>query len=131
MLWIVGNGHGLWLRAVGWGPGHGDATGTGNLEVGCLVLVTVSVTADDDRLGPAWNQAWNVRNNDWLAEHNTVENVSNGSVRRLPHLLQTELGYTSLVWGDGGTLHANAVLLDGVRCVNGHLVVGGVAVLYR
>ena len=45
VLWVVGNGHGLNFATVGWGPGHGDATGTWHLEVGCLVLVTVSVTA--------------------------------------------------------------------------------------
>ena len=35
---------------------------------------------------------------------------------------------TLLVRGDGSALNADTVLLDGVRRVDGHLVVGGVAV---
>ncbi len=121
----------LWLAAVSWLKGHGDLAWTWHLEVGGLVLVTVRVTADDDRLVPAWNEAWDVRDNDWLAEDNAAEDVADGAVRRNPHLLEAELLNACLIRGDGRALHTDVVLLDGVCSVNGDLVVGRVAVLDR
>ena len=131
MFRIVGNGVSYHFAAIGRGPGHGYSASAGHLEVGCLVLVSVSVTTDDNRLGPAWNQTRNVGNDDRFAEDNAVQDVTDGAVRAFPHLLQLELFDARFVWGDGGTLHTNAVLFDGVRRINGDLIVGGVAVLNR
>ena len=47
----------------------------------------------------------------------------------LPTLLQIELLDTRLIWGDGGTLDTNRVLLDGLCGVNGDLIVGLISVL--
>jgi hypothetical protein len=52
-------------------------------------------------------------------------------LRIVPHLLQPELRHPGLVRGDRGALHADTVPLDGVRRVDGHLVVGLIAVLDR
>ena len=58
---------------------------------------------------------------DGLPENGSAEDVSDGAVRRLPHLLQLELLDPGLVRGDGGALDADVELLDGVRAVDGHL----------
>ena len=42
----------------------------------------VGVTADDDGLGPAGDEAGHVRADDRLAEHDTAEDVADGAVGR-------------------------------------------------
>ena len=107
----------------------GELSGAGHLEVRRLVLVAVGVTADDDRLGPAGHQPRDVADDDRLAEHDAAEDVADRAVGRDPHLLQAELLDPRLVGGDGRALDADAVPLDGVGGVDGHLVVGRVTVL--
>src|SRR5207244_5511234 len=63
-------------------------------------------------------------------EDHSAEYCSYGSNWRLPPLLELELFDARLVGRDGGALDGNAVLLGGVGGVDGHLVVGGVAVLH-
>ena len=116
--------------AIGADPLHGQLAGPGHQEVGGLVLVAKGVTADDDGLGPARNQTGHVLADDRLTEDHAAQDVADGAVRRLPHLLQAELGHARLVRRDRGALHADAVLLDGVGSVDRHLVIGGVAVLH-
>src|SRR5690606_12921027 len=67
---------------------------------------------------------------DRLAEDHAAQDVADGAVRRLPHLLQAEFGDARLVRGDGGALHADAVLLDGVGRVDRDLIVGGVTAFH-
>ena len=62
-------------------------------------------------------------------EDHAAEDVADRAVGRAPHLLEAELLDALLVGRDRGALDADAVLLDGVRRVDRHLVVGGVAVL--
>ena len=102
----------------------------GKHEVGGAVLVAEGVTADDDRLGPARHQPRHVLADDGLAEHDAAEDVADGAVRRLPHLLEAEFLHPGFVRGDGGAFDADAVLLDGFGGVDGDLVVGLVAVFH-
>ena len=108
-----------------------ELTGAWNFEIGGFVLVSKGMTADDDRLGPAWNQTRHVGADDWLPEHHATQNVADRAVWRLPHLLQLELFNARFIGGDGSALNANAMLLDGLGCVDGDLVVCCVAVLDR
>ena len=103
----------------------------GELEVGGAVLVAEGVAADDDRLGPARHQARHVLADDRLAEDHAAQDVADGAVRRLPHLLEVEFLHPAFVRRDGGALDADAVLLDRLGRVDGDLVVGRVAVLDR
>ena len=112
------------------GEGHHQLAGAGDEEVCSLVLVAEGVTADHDRLGPAGHQTRHVRADDRLTEDHAAQDVADGAVRRLPHLLQAEFLHPGLVGGDGGAFDADAVLLDGAGCVDRHLVVRGVAVLH-
>ena len=87
------------------------------------------MTADDDRLGPARDQARHVRDHDRLAEHDAAQDVADRAVRRLPHFLEVELLDARLVRRDRGALHADAELLDRVGGIDRDLVVGLVALL--
>ena len=69
-----------WVRAIIWGELDLDLTWLGNDVVLASVLVTEGVSSNDDWLGPAWHESWDVRDNNWLSENGTVEDVSNGSV---------------------------------------------------
>ncbi len=111
------------------GEGHGELSLAFDHSVGGFVLVSESVAADHDGFGPAGHQAWDVIDHDGLAEHGAAEDVADGAVGALPHLLQAELLHACLVRGDGGALDANVVLLDRLGRVHGHLIVGGIAVL--
>ena len=83
---------------------------------------------DADRLGPAGHETRDGLTDDGLAEDSSAENVPDGPVRREPHLLQAELFHALLVGRDRGALDGHVVLEGGVRRVDRHLIVGGVAV---
>src|SRR5438045_7909347 len=93
------------------------------------ILVAIGVAADDDGLGPAWHQAWHVAADDGLAENGPAQNVADGAIGRLPHLLEAEFLHAGFIWRDGGALHSHADPLDGVRRLDRHPVFGGVAML--
>src|ERR1019366_10729789 len=79
------------LTAVPGGGGEGQLARPGDHEVGRAILIAEGVTADDDRLGPAGNQAGDVRDDDRLAEDDPAEDVADRSVGRAIHLLQAAL----------------------------------------
>lgn len=116
--------------AVGWGKNHFYFARLGGDVVLGAVLVPIGVASDDNGLSPALDEARNVFDDDGLAEDSSVENVADGAVGRLPHLLEVELFDAALVGGDGGALDADLVLLHGVGGVNGDLVVGCITVLH-
>lgn len=49
------------------------------------------MSADGDGLRPAWNKPGNVLADDWLAEDGAAQDIPDGSVGALPHLLQAKL----------------------------------------
>ena len=116
-------------RAVLADEADGELALARHAEVRGAVDIAIGMTADDDRLGPAWHEPRDVAANDRLAEDHPAQDVADRPVRRLPHLLEPELLHPRLVGGDGRAFDADAALLDGVGGVDGHLVFGGVAVL--
>ena len=119
------------LGAVVGRVGEGDRAGAGHFEVGRAVLVAEGVAADHDGLGPVGDEPGDVVDDDRLAEDDAAEDVADRPVRGLPHLLEAELLDARLIGGDGRALDADSVLFDGVGGVDGHLVIGGVAILDR
>ena len=103
-----------------------DAAGLGHNVVLAAVLVTESVSTNNNGLNPAWDATRNVGDNNGLAEHSAVKDVSNGTVGALPHLLEVELLDSILVRGDGGALDGDLVLKGGVGGIDSDLVIGGV-----
>ena len=77
------------LAAIFGYEGDGELSLARDAEISGAVLVTECVTANDDWLGPVWNQARNVRDDDRLAEDNSTEDVADGSIRGLPHFFET------------------------------------------
>lgn len=49
------------------------------------------MSANGDGLRPAWNKPGNVLADDRLTEDGAAQDVPDGSIRALPHLLQAEL----------------------------------------
>lgn len=71
--------------------GHVERIHTGLKLHDRWYLIGVSVTADDDRGSPTGDQTRNVLADDGLAENSSTQNISDGSVWRLPHLFQIKL----------------------------------------
>lgn len=91
---VLIDGVDLWLAAVGRREHHLQRPRAGDEQIRGLVLVGVRVPAYHYRLRPARHQARDVAADDGLAEHGAAQDVTDGAVRRLPHLLQAEL------WGE-------------------------------
>ena len=87
------------------------------------------MTANDDWLGPVWNQARNVRDDDRLAEDNSTEDVADGSIRGLPHFFETEFFNAGFIRSNGCALNANTVLQNGMSRIDGHLIICGITIL--
>lgn len=54
-------------------------------------LITEGVSANSDGLCPARNKPGNVLADDWLTEDCAAQDVPDGAVGTLPHLLQAKL----------------------------------------
>lgn len=89
--WEVEDVVGDWFASVLGGKSELQFAGTLNYKVGGLVLVSVGMATNDDGLLPARDEAGDIVTNDGLAEHSSSEDVTDGSVGALPHLLQFEL----------------------------------------
>jgi len=124
--------HGVDLRLAGVGGGEDqlDFAGCLEVDVGRALLVAECVARHDDGVGPARHEARDVFADDGLSEDDSAQDVADGAVGRLPHLLELEFLHTLLIGGDGGALDAHVVLLDCVCAVHGHLVVSAVSVLH-
>lgn len=96
-------------------------------EISCLVLISESVSSDNNWLFPSWNESGDIFNNDGFSKDGTVQDVSDGSVGAFPHLFEIELLDSGFVRGDGGTFDTNFALFDGVGGIDGDLIVGGVS----
>lgn len=51
------------------------------------------MSADNDRFGPTWHKFRQSLENNRLTENGAIENVTDGTVRGLPHLLELEFYY--------------------------------------
>lgn len=80
-----------WSRSISGGVDNLNFASLGNNKVCGFVLVTKGVTADDNGLGPAGDQAGDGLAKDGLTEDSAPEDVADGSVWAGPHLLQMEL----------------------------------------
>ena len=79
---------------------------------------------NDDRVLPPGHGPGNPLQHDRLAENGPAEDVANGPVRALPHLLQLELLDAGLVGRDRRALDADLVLDDRLGRCDSHLVIG-------
>ena len=81
-----------------------------------------------DGLFPCGNIGRDALDQNRRTEHGAVKYGSDGAVGRLPHLLEIVFAHSRRVGGNGSALDRNAVFPGGFRTVEGHLIVGFVAV---
>ena len=82
------------------------------------------MTADDDGLHPPRHGAGDTLQYNRLTEHRPAQDVADGAVGALPHLLQLKFLHTRLIRCDGRALDTHTVLLDGLGGLDGNLVAG-------
>jgi len=104
-----------------------DLTGLLGDIVLAAVLVTESVSTNNDRVGPAGHESGDVRDNNGFTEDSAVKDVADGTVGGLPHLLKVELLHTALIGGNRGALNTDLVLEHSLSTVNSDLIISGVA----
>jgi hypothetical protein len=81
----------LGLAAL-WGKDHLEGTLALDNEVLCAVLITESVTSDDDGLLPAGHETRNAVNDDGFTEDGASQGVSDGAVGGEPHFEASQIG---------------------------------------
>lgn len=95
------------------------------------ILITISVSTNDDGFLPSGYQSRNVGDNNWFSKNGTIQDISNSSIRGLPHLLQVEFLDSLFIRGNGCALDSDLALLDGLSGINGNLITSSVTVCYR
>ena len=95
------------------GPLNAHLALAGHDEVCGAILVAKGVASDDDRLGPTRDQSRHILADDGFAEHDPAQDIADGAVGRLPHLLELEFFDPRFIGGDGGALYAHPILLNG------------------
>ncbi len=109
------------------GEGDRQQTSPWDQEVGGLILIPKGMAGHDNRLGPAGHQTRYILTNDRLAKDGAVQNVPDRAIGRAPHLLEFEFFHPLLVGGDRRAFHANAILFDRIRGIDGDLIIRLVA----
>ncbi len=109
------------------GEGDVDTAGLCDNVILAAVLIAKSMSANNNRLSPSWNTSRDVLHHDWLSEDGTVKDVTDGTVRAPPHLLEVELLNSALIGSDGCAFDSDFVFFGGVCGIDGDLVIGGVA----
>ena len=102
--------------------------GASDLDLAVLVDVTIGVSCEHDGLFPGADIGLNAVHEDRSAEDGSVQMGADRRVRGLVELLELVLLHSRPVRGDGGALDGDAVLLCRLCGIQGHLVIGGIAV---
>ena len=98
-------------------------------KISSSILISKSVSSNNDGLSPARNKSWNVFDDNWFTENSTTKDVSNCTVRWLPHLFKFKLLYSCLISSDCCAFYTNTTLLYSSRSINRYLIVCSISVL--
>lgn len=99
-------------------------------EICGFVLISESMTSNDDWFFPAWNQSRNILDDNRLTENSTIEYISDGTIGTFPHFLQLELLNSSLIRSNSRTFNTNFTLFDSIGSINSNLIVSGITMLH-
>ena len=113
--------HNFGLAAIFWSENNLKLATRWRHIISCLVLIAKSVSADANWLLPAGNEERNVFAKNRLAEDDAVQDVSDCSIWRSPHLLQSEFFDALLVGRNRRTFHGDIVFQRRVSRVDGDL----------
>lgn len=97
-------------------------------EVSGFVLISKSVSANDDGFLPSWDESGDVADNNRLSEDSPVENISDGAVGTLPHFFEIELFDSGFVGSDSGALDSYLAVLDSFGGFDGDFIISGISV---
>ena len=100
-----------------------------NYKICGFVLISKGMSANNDGLGPARNESWDVFNDDRFSEDSSVKNVSDGSIGTFPHLLEFKLFDSGLIRSNSCAFDANFALLDGFSSLDGDFIISGITML--
>lgn len=114
--------HSSWLT----GEHQFNFTGPIDNNIFGFVLITVRMTANNDRIRPTGHQARNVLAQNRFTENRSAQNIPDRSVRTQPHLLQLELFNALFVGCNRCTFDANIMLEHGQCSINRYLIFGDV-----
>ena len=81
------------------------------------------MSSNDNRFLPARYGTRDPFKNDGFTEDSTAEDIPNGSIGTLPHLLEVEFLDTRFIGGNGGAFDTDVVLLDGFSRFDRYLVI--------
>jgi len=70
----------LCLGTIFWSENNLEFTWSINNGVSSSVLITESMSSDNDWLGPSWNKLWNILAEDWFSENSSSKIVSDSTV---------------------------------------------------
>lgn len=83
-----------------------------DFEVLASVLISESVSSNDNGTLPIGNYSGYIFYDDRFSENCSIQLVSNGSVGRLPHFFQAKFFHTSFIRSDGCTLNSYTIFLN-------------------
>ena len=118
-----------WLTSIIGGEFNFDFTGLIDNVVLASVLISISMSSNDDWLNPSGNKSGNVADDNGLSENSSVQDIPDGTVGRSPHLLKVEFLNSSLIGSDGGALDSYLGSLDGLSSIDSDLIIGSISVL--
>lgn len=96
-------------------------------KVSGFILITESMSPDDNRLLPAWHQSRNIFDDNRLTKNSTIQYISDGAIRTFPHRLQFKFLNPCLIRCNSRTLDPYFTLLNSIGSIDSNLVVGSIS----
>jgi len=126
----VVNFHTLFSRSVLWGENNLKLTGFIDDSISSSVLITESMSSDNDWFSPSSNIFLNILAENWLSENSSSKIVSDCTVWRFPHLFKIKLFNSCLVWGNGCAFNTNFASFNSGSSFESYLIVSLISVLH-
>ena len=76
----VVNFHSLFLRTIFWSENNLELTGFVNDSISSSILISESMSSNNDWFSPSWNKSWNILAKNWLSEDSSSKIVSNCTI---------------------------------------------------
>jgi len=93
-----------------------------------FVLISKSVSSNNDWFFPSRNKSRNIANDDWFSKYCSIKNVSNSPIRTFPHLFKIKLFDSCFIRSNGSAFNTNFVLFDSISSINSDLIVSRISV---
>lgn len=128
--WVIIDLHHLLFSTILRGENNFEGTSFFNLKISGSVLITKSMSSNDDWFFPRRNESGNIFNDNRLSEHSSSNMVSNGTIRRFPHFFKLEFLNSCFIWSNGCTFNTNFALKNCFCSIEGNLVISSISVFH-